>query len=78
MSDMSRTVLEMMREAGEPVTIQALADQVIADCTLDPTSLAVRTAMVTCISRAIRHQRERGVIRQKGRQGRSRLWEIAA
>ena len=75
-TDMSRAVLDMLRSAPEPMTIPAMVDQVIADRALDPTSSAVRKSVVCSVGRAIRHQRDQGVVRQNGRQGRSRLWEI--
>ncbi|NOG71548.1 hypothetical protein [Roseicella sp. DB1501] len=77
LKDMSRSVLGMLREAGGPMTIAALADQVMEERALDAASPALRSAVVESIGRAIRHQRDRGVIRQNGKQGRARLWEVA-
>jgi hypothetical protein len=73
---MGRTVLDVLRHAGKPMTIGAIADQVIGLRALDAGSGAVRSAVADSVGRALRHQRASGVVRNTEKVGRSVLWGL--
>ncbi len=54
-ADMSRTVLDVLRQAGGPLTISAVTEHVIALRALDARSGAVRRAVEGSVGRALRH-----------------------
>lgn len=74
---MSRTVLGALRNAGGPLTTPTIAERVIVDRGLDAESRPVRSSMVACVGRALRHQREKGLVRTVRKVGKSVLWELA-
>ena len=74
---MSRTVLDVLRRAGEPLTIAAVTEHVIALRGLDATNGAVRRAVDGGVGRALRHQRMAGTVRNPAKAGRVVLWELA-
>ena len=76
-ADMGRTVLDVLRRAGGPLTLQAVAERVVALRGLDAASGAVRNAMEGAAGRALRHQRTAGTVRNPAKAGRSVLWELA-
>ena len=76
-AEMGRMVLDILRRAGAPLTIPAVAERVVALRGLDPASGAVRAAVEGSAGRALRHQRAAGTVRNPPKQGRSVLWELA-
>jgi len=70
---MGRAVLDVLREAGRPLTISDVAERVIALRALDAGSGAVRSAIESSVGRALRHQRAAGVVRNTEKAGRSVL-----
>jgi hypothetical protein len=75
-ADMGRTALDVLRQAGEPLTIAAVAERVVALRGLDAASGAVRAAVEGSAGRALRHQRDKGAVRNPAKAGRSVLWEL--
>lgn len=76
-ADMGRTVLDVLRRAGGPLTLPEIAARVVAARGLDGSSAAVRAAMVGSAGRALRHQRTLGTARNPPKAGRLALWELA-
>ena len=76
-ADMGRTVLDVLRRAGGPLTIAAVAERVVALRGLDAASGAVRAAVEGSAGRALRHQRDKGAVRNPAKVGRAVLWELA-
>ncbi|MCB4825521.1 hypothetical protein [Roseicella aerolata] len=76
--DMGRTVLDVLRQAGKPLTIPAVAERVIALRALDAASGAVRKAVESSVGRALRHQRVAGTVRNGEKMGRSSLWALVS
>ena len=73
----SRTVLGILRDAGGPMTVATIAERVLLLRGLDAASGAVRAAVEGSAGRALRHQREKGAVRNPAKAGRSVLWELA-
>jgi hypothetical protein len=76
-ADMGRTVLDVLRRAGGPLTIAQVAERIVALRGLDAASGAVRAAVEGSAGRALRHQRDKGAVRNPAKAGRSVLWELA-
>ena len=76
-ADMGRTVLDVLRRAGGPLTIAQVAERIVALRGLDGASGAVRAAVEGAAGRALRHQRAAGTVCTPARAGRSVLWELA-
>ncbi len=77
-ADMGRTVLDVLRRAGGPLTIAQVAERVVALRGLDAASGAVRAAVEGSVGRALRHQRDKGAVRNAAKRGRTVLWELTA
>lgn len=75
-ADMGRTVLDVLRRAGGPLTVAAVAERVVALRGLDAASGAVRAAVEGSAGRALRHQRRKGAVRNPTKAGRAVLWEL--
>ncbi len=75
-ADMGRTVLDVLRGAGGPLTLAQVAERIVALRGLDAASGAVRAAVEGSAGRALRHQREKGAVRNPAKQGRSVLWKL--
>ncbi len=76
-AEMGRTVLDVLRRAGGPLTLAQIAERIVALRGLDAASGAVRAAVEGSAGRALRHQRAAGAVRNPAKQGRSALWEVA-
>ncbi len=76
-ADMARTVLDVLRRAGGPLTLAQVAERIVALRGLDAASGAVRAAIEGSAGRALRHQRGAGTVRNPAKAGRSVLWELA-
>ena len=77
-ADMGRTVLDVLRRAGGPLALAQVAERIVALRGLDAASGAVRAAVEGSAGRALRHQRDKGAVRNPRKAGRSVLWELAA
>ena len=77
-ADMGRTVLDVLRRAGGPLTIAQVAERIVALRGLDAASGAVPAAVEGSAGRALRHQREKGMVRNPCKERRAVLWELAA
>ena len=75
--DISRTVLGILRDAGGPMTAAAITERVLLLRGLGAADGAVRAAVEASASRALRHQREKGAVRNPAKAGRAVLWELA-
>ena len=75
--DIGRTVLGILRDAGGPMTVAAITERVLLLRGLDTADGAVRKAVEGSASRALRHQREKGAVRNPAKAGRAVLWELA-
>jgi hypothetical protein len=73
---MGRTVLDVLRRAGGPLTIAQIAERIVALRGLEAASGAVRAAVEGSAGRALRHQRDKGAVRNPAKQGRAVLWEL--
>ena len=71
-----RTVLDVLRRAGGPLTLAAVAERIVALRGLDAASGAVRAAVEGSAGRALRHQRNAGAVRNPAKAGRSVLWAL--
>ena len=71
-----RTAVDMLRKAGRPIATTEIAERVAVERGLDFGVQAVRSGMVSGVGRALRHQRERGLVRTTRRAGKSVLWEL--
>ncbi len=76
-TDMGRTVLDVLRRAGGPLTLAAVAERIVALRGLDAASGAVRAAVDGSAGRALRHQRDKGAVGNPAEAGRSVLWTLA-
>ena len=73
---MGRTVLDVLRRAGGPLTLAAVAERIVALRGLDAASGAVRAAVEGSAGRALRHQRAAGTVRNPRKEGRAVLREL--
>ncbi len=76
-ADMSRTVLDVLRRVGEPLTIAAVTERVVALRGLDAASGAVCRAVEGGVGRALRHQRMAGTVLSDRKTGRIVMWELS-
>ena len=76
-ADMARTVLDVLRRAGGPLTIAAVAERIVTLRELDAASGAARAALEGSAGRALRHQRDKGAARNPAKVGRAVLWGLA-
>ena len=76
-ANMGRAVLDVLREAGRPLTIGEVTARIIALRALDAGSGAVRSAIEASAGRALRHQRKAGTVRNPEKVGRAVLWGLA-
>jgi hypothetical protein len=75
-ANMGRVVLDVLRLAGGPMTIAAVAERVVALRALDAGSGAVRAAIESSVGRALRHQRAIGTVRNAEKAGRCAMWAL--
>jgi hypothetical protein len=75
--DMGRTVLDVLRRAGGPLTLAQVAERIVALRGLDAASGVVRAAVEGSAGRALRHLRGKGGIHNPAKAGRSVLWALA-
>jgi hypothetical protein len=74
---MSRTVLDLLRQAGAPLTTGELADRIIAERGLNAGDRGIRRNMVKRAGMALRYQRTNGMVREAVVEGAEAAWEIS-
>ena len=74
---LGRAALGMLRQAGRPLATTEMAERMMVERGQDTGDTVARSDMITRIGRALRHQREAGVVRTARRAGKSALWELA-
>jgi hypothetical protein len=73
----SRTVLDVLRRAGEPLSAAAIADRIIAERGLNAGDRALVRSMGKRVAMALRYQRTNGMVEEAEVEGRLGMWEIA-
>jgi hypothetical protein len=76
--EMSRFVLDALREATEPMPTPAIAARLMAERGLDGQDRGLVRNLTKRVCMALRHQEQRGTVRSHQGPGRVALWEIAA
>ena len=61
---MSRTVLDILRRAGGPLSTRDIADQIIAERALNAGDKGLRHLMVKRVNMALRYQRTNGMVQE--------------
>ncbi len=74
--DLGRALLGILRDAGGPRAAATIVERVLLLRGLDAADGAVRKAVEESVSRTLRHQREKGAVRNPAKAGRSVLWEL--
>lgn len=76
--EMTRIVLGLLRLATEPLTTRDIAMQLIAQRGLDQSDKKLLRLMTRRVGAALRHQRDRGVVRSFPGPGQFVFWEMSA
>ncbi len=74
---MSRFVLNALREAPSPMTVATIAQQLLVECGVDVTDGKRARLMNKRVSMTLRHQERRGTVRAVRALGQAAVWEIA-
>jgi hypothetical protein len=74
--EMTRIVLDILRQAAEPLTSRDIAVQLVAERALEPTDKLLRL-MTKRVGVALRGQRDKGAVRSIEGHGLYMVWEIA-
>ncbi|MBL6458874.1 hypothetical protein JMJ55_26450 [Belnapia sp. T6] len=74
---MSRSVLDILRRAGEPLSATEIASRVIAERALDASDKGLRRLMVKRVGMALRYQRTNGMVHEVATEGVAMAWGIA-
>ncbi len=74
---MSPTVLDLLRQAGAPLTTGELADRIIAERGLNAGDRGIRRNMVKRVGMALRYQRTNGMVAEAPVEGTEVAWDIA-
>ena len=75
--DMTRIVLDILRQASEPLTTRDIAFELLTQRALDRDDKRLLRLMTKRVGVALRLQREKGVVRSEEGPGQFGLWEIA-
>ncbi len=75
--EMSRFVLDALREAGEPVPTPVIAARLMAERGLNTEDRALWRAVSKRVGMTLRHQERRGTVRSHPGPGRVVLWGVA-
>ena len=73
--EMSRFVLDALREAGEPVPTSVIAARLMAERGMDDQDRKLVRAVLKRVGMTLRHQERRGTVRSHAGPGRAVLWE---
>lgn len=74
--EMSRFVLDALREAAEPMPTPAIAARLMAGRDLDARDRALVRNLTKRVGMALRHQEQRGTVRSEAGPGRVLLWSV--
>ena len=75
--EMSRFVLDALRDAAEPVPTPAIAARLMAERGLDGQDRKLVRNLTKRVGMTLRHQEQRGTVRSQAGTGRVILWEVA-
>lgn len=75
--EMSRFVLEALRDAKEPTTAPAIAAQLMAERGMDGHDRKLVQVVVKRVGMMLRHQERQGTVRSHAGPGRVAMWMIA-
>lgn len=75
--EMSRLVLNIIRQAAEPMTARDIAIEMLISRALDKSDQRLLKIMAKRVGVALRIQRERGLVRSLPGPGQFVLWEVA-
>ena len=75
--EMTRIILDILRQAAEPLTARDIADQLMRERALDLENINLRRQMVKRCGVALRGQRNKGVVRSNQGPGQYMVWEVA-
>ena len=75
--EMSRFVLDALRDAAEPVPTPAIAARLMAERGLDGQDRRLVRSVTKRVGMTLRHQEQRGTVCSQTGAGRVILWEIA-
>jgi len=74
--EMSRIILDVLRQAAEPLTSQDIAKELIATRGLDAGDTKLLRKMTKRCGVALRHQRDNGLVRSQQAEGMFMVWEV--
>lgn len=74
--EMTRIILDILRQAAEPLTSRDIASQLVRERALDPTDKLMRL-MTKRVGVALRGQRDKGAVRSSQAHGLYMVWEVA-
>jgi hypothetical protein len=75
--EMTRIILDILRQAAEPLTARDIADQLMRERALDLGNVNLSRQMVKRCGVALRGQRNKGVVRSSQGPGQYMVWQIA-
>ncbi|MDR3500671.1 MAG: hypothetical protein P4L72_15760 [Parvibaculum sp.] len=75
--EMTRIILDILRQAAEPLTSRDIALQLIAERALDQSDEKLSRLMVKRVGVALRGQRDKGVVKSSQGTGLYMTWELA-
>jgi hypothetical protein len=75
--EMSRLCLSILRQAAEPLTTRDIALELLVTRALDQNDKRLLRLMTKRVGVALRHQRDRDLVRSAEGPGQYMLWEIA-
>ena len=76
--EMSRFVLDALREAGEPVPTAVIAARLMAEQGMDQQDRELVRAVSKRVGMTLRHQGRKGTVRSQPGPDRVALWEVAS
>lgn len=74
--EMTRIILDILRQAAEPLTSRDIASQLVSERALDPTDKLMRL-MTKRVGVALRGQRDKGAVRSDQSHGLYMTWAMA-
>jgi hypothetical protein len=73
----SRMVLDILRRAEQPMPVEAITRQIIAENGLDAGEAKLWRDLRKRVGMTLRYQRMNGVVQEAGGSGQFRLWRVA-
>jgi hypothetical protein len=75
--ELSRLLLDTLRQSNRPMSVQELASRVMAERGLNATDKRLARAILKRVGAALRHLRSRSQVRSQEGTGQGLVWEIA-